>query len=71
MSRSMRSLQHGYIKGYIIGLAVILALFIPIIYPSSVYSEDLKSGPQIGEGPISFSPININGPEAGKANCLV
>jgi len=36
------------------------------------YAADLKSGPQTGENiPGPFHPMNITGPDAGKAVCLV
>jgi hypothetical protein len=38
----------------------------------SLVAADLKSGPQVGSRRITpFHPLNINGSQAGKKNCLV
>lgn len=42
-----------------------------VLFASSAFAGDIKSGPQTGEKvPGPFHPLNINGSAAGKKNCL-
>jgi hypothetical protein len=42
-----------------------------VLFASSAFAGELKSGPQVGEKvPGPFHPLNINGDAAGKKNCL-
>jgi hypothetical protein len=42
-----------------------------VLFASSAFAEDVKSGPQVGEKvPGPFHPLNINGEMAGKKHCL-
>jgi hypothetical protein len=42
-----------------------------VLFASSAFAADVKSGPQVGEKvPGPFHPLNINGSQAGKKNCL-
>ena len=34
-------------------------------------AADVKSGPAVGKSLFPFHPLNINGPAAGRKNCLV
>ncbi len=38
---------------------------------TAVAGDALKSGLQVGASPTPFHPLNINGPFAGKKQCLV
>lgn len=49
----------------------LFAAAVVAVLAGSVVAADLKSGPQAGEKvPGPFHPLNINGSEAGKKNCL-
>ncbi len=48
------------------------SLAIALLVGSAFAADDLKSGPQIGDKvPGPFSPLNINGDDAGAKRCLV
>ena len=50
---------------------VALGLGLAVTYTAVNAQEKLKSGPQVGEQvPGPFHPLNINGSQAGKKNCL-
>lgn len=55
-------------------LSLVAAAFgLTAIVGSLVAAESLTSGPQVGQNarPKPFFPLNINGPTAGKKQCLV
>jgi hypothetical protein len=52
---------------YAIGATVAIAL----VSASVSTAEDLKSGPQVGEGVGIFEPLNVTGKYEGKKQCLV
>ena len=35
------------------------------------FADEFQSGLPVGESPTPFHPLNVNGPRAGKKNCLV
>ena len=48
------------------------AFAVTVLALSSVVAGDaLKSGLQVGDSPKPFHPLNVNGPFAGKKQCLV
>ncbi|HXG10318.1 MAG TPA: hypothetical protein VNK04_11185 [Gemmataceae bacterium] len=42
-----------------------------LLVGSVLAADDLKSGPQPGQGCAAFHPLNVTGAMAGKKNCLV
>lgn len=42
-----------------------------LLVAGSQAADPLKSGPQVGQKVTAFSPLNINGPDAGKKVCQV
>lgn len=52
-------------------MRVLLSAVFVLFLASQVIAADLKSGPQVREKvPGPFKPLNVNGPAAGKKNCL-
>ena len=57
-------MKHRMIAGASLALALLVG--------SAWAAEDLKSGPQVGDGiPKPFNPNNVTGKFAGKKQCLV
>jgi len=50
-----------------VGASLALALLVGGVFAAG----ELKSGPQLGERPIPFNPLHINGPDEGTKLCLV
>ncbi|MGL6096790.1 MAG: hypothetical protein ACRC7O_13460 [Fimbriiglobus sp.] len=51
---------------------LIASLAVVAAFATSAVAEDLKSGPQAGAKlPGAFSPLNVNGEDAGQKRCLV
>jgi hypothetical protein len=42
-----------------------------VVLSTAGAGQALKSGLQVGDSPTPFHPWNVNGPAAGKKNCLV
>lgn len=47
------------------------ALTMALLVTSSAIADDLKSGPQKGQGFGPFNPLNVTGSDSGKKRCLV
>jgi hypothetical protein len=42
-----------------------------LLIGSAFAADDIKSGPQVGQGLTPFNPLHVNGPDTGKKVCLV
>jgi hypothetical protein len=48
------------------------ALAVALLLGGAVVAADLESGPQVGSRRLpAFSPLNVNGPQAGSKACQV